>query len=176
MSIPRISSIVAGESVHSGDEIPNINPSNLEDVIASQVVADESVVSDAVGAAADALPEWSSATPWQRAEVLDRAGSEVLERADELGDLLAREEGKTQPEARGEVVRAGQILKYYAGVALQPHGQALDSVRPGIDVTVTREPVGVVGVITPWNFPIAIPAWKIAPALAFGNRSRRTRT
>ena len=73
------------------------------------------------------------------------------------------------PEARGEVVRAAQILKYFAGVALQPHGQALDSVRPGIEVTVTREPVGVVSVITPWNFPIAIPAWKIAPALAFGN-------
>ncbi len=101
--------------------------------------------------------------------MLDRAGSEVMARADELGDLLAREEGKTYPEARGEVVRAGQILKYFAGVALQPHGQALDSVRPGIEVTVTREPVGVVSVITPWNFPIAIPAWKIAPALAFGN-------
>ena len=78
-------------------------------------------------------------------------------------------EGKTLIEARGEVVRAGQILKYYAGSALQPHGQALDSVRPGVEVTVTREPVGVVTAITPWNFPIAIPAWKIAPALAYGN-------
>ncbi len=115
-------------------------------------------------AAADAaFAAWSRTTPWQRAEVLDRAGTEVMARADELGDLLAREEGKTYPEARGEVVRAGQILKYFAGVALQPHGQALDSVRPGIEVTVTREPVGVVSVITPWNFPIAIPAWKIAP-------------
>jgi aldehyde dehydrogenase (NAD+) len=101
--------------------------------------------------------------------VLDKAGTEVLARADELGDLLAREEGKTLPEARGEVVRAGQILKYFAGAALAPHGHVLDSVRPGVDVSVTREPLGVVSVITPWNFPIAIPAWKIAPALAFGN-------
>jgi len=124
---------------------------------------------EAIEAARAAFPVWSATTPWQRAEVLDRAGTEVLARADELGDLLSREEGKTLPEGRGEVVRAGQILKYFAGAALQPHGQALDSVRPGIDVTVTREPVGVVSVITPWNFPIAIPAWKVAPALAFGN-------
>jgi len=138
-------------------------------VVAVASVADADVARAAVAAAAEAFATWSATTPWQRSEVLDRAGSEVMARADELGDLLAREEGKTLPEARAEVVRAGQILKYFAGVALAPHGQALDSVRPGIEVVVTREPVGVVSVITPWNFPIAIPAWKIAPALAFGN-------
>jgi alpha-ketoglutaric semialdehyde dehydrogenase len=164
-----LTSVVAGEAVVGSEERPDVNPSDLADVVVVASVAGADVARDAVGAAEAAFPAWSRTTPWQRAEVLDRAGTEVLARADELGDLLAREEGKTLPEARGEVVRAAQILKYFAGVALQPHGQALDSVRPGIEVTVTREPVGVVSVITPWNFPIAIPAWKIAPALAFGN-------
>lgn len=132
-------------------------------------MAGADVAGEAVSAMHAAFGEWSRTTPWLRAEVLNRAAAEVIDRADELGDLLAREEGKTSPEARGEVVRAGQILAYYAGTALQPHGLALDSVRPGIEITVTREPVGVVCVITPWTFPIAIPTWKIAPALAFGN-------
>jgi len=162
-------SIVGGDAVTGGEESFDVNPSDTSDVVLATAHADADVASQAVAAARAAFPAWSSTTPWQRAEVLDRAGSEVLARADELGDLLAREEGKTLPEARGEVVRAAQILKYFAGAVLQPHGQALDSVRPGIDVTVTREPVGVVSVITPWNFPIAIPAWKVAPALAFGN-------
>jgi len=169
MPSPSITSIVAGQPVPGVIDRPDVNPSDLADVVTVASVADANLAREAVAAAADAFGSWSATTPWQRAEVLDRAGSEVLARADELGDLLAREEGKTLPEARGEVVRAGQILKYYAGVALAPHGQALDSVRPGIEVVVTREPVGVVSVITPWNFPIAIPAWKIAPALAFGN-------
>ena len=169
MSTRRLTSVIAGTVVEGGDIRPDINPSDVGDVVAEVSVGGPEVAQAAVAVAADAFASWSRTTPWQRAEVLDRAGTEVLARADELGDLLAREEGKTHPEARGEVVRAAQILKYFAGVALQPHGQALDSVRPGIEVTVTREPVGVVSVITPWNFPIAIPAWKIAPALAFGN-------
>ena len=169
MSRRLLTSVVAGRAVEGVDLRPNINPSDLDDVVADASIGGADVASAAIAAASEAFPAWSRATPWQRAEVLDLAGSEVMARADELGDLLSREEGKTYPEARGEVVRAGQILKYYAGVAMQPHGQALDSVRPGIEIAVTREPVGVVSIITPWNFPIAIPAWKIAPALAFGN-------
>jgi aldehyde dehydrogenase (NAD+) len=169
MSARTLTSLIAGVTVPGGEDRADVNPSDLSDVVAVASIAGADVAGDAVSAAAAAFGVWSRTTPWQRSEVLDRAGSEVIARADELGDLLAREEGKTYPEARGEVVRAGQILKYYAGVALQPHGQALDSVRPGIEITVTREPIGVVSVITPWNFPIAIPAWKIAPALAFGN-------
>jgi aldehyde dehydrogenase (NAD+) len=164
-----LTSVVGGEAVRGGDERPDLNPSDVSDVVAVAEVGDADVARSAVAAAAQAFGAWSTTTPWERSSVLDRAGTEVMARADELGDLLAREEGKTYPEARGEVVRAAQILKYFAGTALQPHGLALDSVRPGIEVTVTREPVGVVSVITPWNFPIAIPAWKIAPALAFGN-------
>jgi aldehyde dehydrogenase (NAD+) len=96
-------------------------------------------------------------------------GSELLARKDELGALLAREEGKTLPEGVAEVARSGQIFKFFAGEALRIQGELLASVRQGVQVDVTREPVGVVGIIAPWNFPFAIPAWKIAPALAYGN-------
>ncbi len=91
--------------------------------------------------------------------MLDFIGDEILARCRELGELLSREEGKTLPEVIGEVARAGQIFKFFAG-------EALASVRPGISVDVTRAPFGVVGLITLWNIPITIPAWKIAPALA----------
>jgi len=104
-----------------------------------------------------------------RADLLDKVASTIMARAAELGELLSREEGKTLPEGKGEVMRAARIFRYFAGEAIRRHGQTLDSVRPGIDVETHREPLGVVGLITPWNFPIAIPAWKAAPALAFGN-------
>jgi aldehyde dehydrogenase (NAD+) len=93
----------------------------------------------------------------------------MLARREELGRLLSREEGKTLPEGIGEVARAGNIFKFFAGEVLRRGGELVPSVRPGIDVEITREPVGVVGVIAPWNFPSAIPAWKVAPALAHGN-------
>ena len=99
----------------------------------------------AIGAAAAAFGPWSSTTPQQRADALDRIGSEILARQTELGDLLAREEGKTTPEARGEVGRAGQIFKFFAGEALRAAGELIPSVRPGVTVDVTREPIGVVG-------------------------------
>ena len=93
----------------------------------------------------------------------------MQELEDELGALLSREEGKTLPEGIAEVARSGQIFKFFAGEALRIQGELLASVRQGVQVDVTREPVGVVGIIAPWNFPFAIPAWKIAPALAYGN-------
>ncbi|MBL8582103.1 MAG: aldehyde dehydrogenase family protein, partial [Rhizobiaceae bacterium] len=94
---------------------------------------------------------------------------EILARKDEIGRLLSREEGKTLPEGIGETIRAAPIFDFFAGEALRLAGEAIPSVRPGVGVEVTREAVGVVGIITPWNFPIAIPAWKIAPALCYGN-------
>lgn len=163
-----LSSIVGGERI-TGSGNANINPSNLKDVVSEYGHIDAQVAQQAIAAAKAAFPIWAATTPWQKAEILDRAGTEILARADELGDLLSREEGKTLVEAKGEVVRAGQIFKYFAGVVMQPHGHALESTRPGVEVQVTREPLGVISVITPWNFPIAIPAWKIAPAIAFGN-------
>jgi acyl-CoA reductase-like NAD-dependent aldehyde dehydrogenase len=145
------------------------NPSDTREVVAEYARADRNQTELAVRAAADALPSWSQSTPQRRADVLDMIGSELLARKDELGALLAREEGKTLPEGVAEVARSGQIFKFFAGEALRIQGELLASVRQGVQVDVTREPVGVVGIIAPWNFPFAIPAWKIAPALAYGN-------
>jgi aldehyde dehydrogenase (NAD+) len=145
------------------------NPSDTREAVAEYARADRSQAELAIRAAAEALPQWSHSGPQRRADALDQIGSELLARKDELGNLLAREEGKTLPEAIGEVARAGNIFKFFAGEALRIAGETMASVRPGIQVDVTREPVGVVGLIAPWNFPFAIPAWKIAPALAYGN-------
>ena len=147
----------------------NLNPSNTDDVVGEYAQADAAQALAAVAAAKAAFPAWRAATPQVRADALDRIGTEILARKEELGRLLSREEGKTLPEGIGEATRAGQIFKYFAGQALSFGGELLPSIRPGVSVEVTREPLGVVGLITPWNFPIAIPAWKIAPALAYGN-------
>ena len=160
---------IAGEWVDGKDGAANINPSDTRDVIDEYARADAMQAAAAIAAATAAQPRWAAVTPQRRFEVLDGVGSEILARQAELGDLLAREEGKTLAEAVGEVVRAGQIFKFFAGEALRTGGELLPSIRPGLSVEITREPVGVVSIITPWNFPIAIPAWKIAPALAHGN-------
>src|SRR5450755_2801362 len=153
---------IAGEWVGGNAVNRNINPSNTDDVVGEYARADRGDVERAIAAAAAAFPKWSLATPQERFDALDRIGGEILARRDELGRLLSREEGKTLTEGIGEAGRAGYIFKFFAGEALQ-------SVRPGVEVEMTREPVGVIALITPWNFPIAIPAWKIAPALAYGN-------
>lgn len=161
--------LIDGQWSTTGATSVNLNPSDTSDVIGEFAQANASSAESAVHAAAAALPAWAALTGQRRGEILDRAGSELLARSAELGDLLAREEGKTLAEGSAEVARAGQILKFHAGEAVRNAGVLVDSVRPGVEVSVTREPVGVVSVITPWNFPIAIPAWKIAPALAYGN-------
>jgi acyl-CoA reductase-like NAD-dependent aldehyde dehydrogenase len=160
---------IAGEWVAGSGATPNVNPSDLSDVIDEYAVGDATAVDRAVLAARAAFPKWSLATPQQRFDALDMVGTELLARREELGELLSREEGKTLPEGIGEVARAGSIFKFFAGEALRTGGEVVPSVRPGLGVEITREPVGVVGLIAPWNFPIAIPAWKIAPALAYGN-------
>ncbi|ABG30513.1 aldehyde dehydrogenase family protein [Roseobacter denitrificans] len=161
--------LIAGAWVSGTDQSDNINPSDLSDTIGQYARADAAQVGDAVDAARDALPKWAHASPQVRADLLDAIGIAILAQKDDIGRMLAREEGKTLAEAVGETVRAAQIFRFFAGEAIRLAGDAIASVRPGIDVNVTREPVGVVGLITPWNFPIAIPAWKIAPALAYGN-------
>jgi len=160
---------IAGEWQAGGDASPNRNPSDLSEVVGEYARADGGQAQAAIKAARAAFPKWSMSSPQERFDLLDKAGSTILARREELGALLSREEGKTLPEGIGEVVRAGQIFKFFAGEALRITGDKVASVRPGVEVEVTREPVGVVGLITPWNFPIAIPAWKIAPALAYGN-------
>jgi aldehyde dehydrogenase (NAD+) len=161
--------LINGESVAGDAQGESINPSNLDEVVARYPKGGEAEVDQAVKAARAAFPGWSQASPEVRSDVLDKAGTLIMSRAKDLGALLSREEGKTLAEGTGEVMRAARILKYFAGEALRRHGQTLDSTRPSIDVETHREAVGVFGLITPWNFPIAIPAWKSAPALAFGN-------
>jgi aldehyde dehydrogenase (NAD+) len=161
--------LINGEPVAGGADGESLNPSNLDDVVARYPKGGAREVDEAVKAARTAFPAWSQASPEVRSDVLDKAGALIMSRAKELGTLLSREEGKTLAEGTGEVMRAARILKYFAGEALRRHGQTLDSTRPSIDVETHREAIGVFGLITPWNFPIAIPAWKSAPALAFGN-------
>ena len=160
---------IGGKWVPGARYTPNINPSNLADVIGEYAQADAIQVDAAVRAAQEAFPGWSTSSIQARSDALDKIGSEILSRKDELGTLLARDEGKVKSEATGEVVRAGYIFKFFAGECLRLAGDVLPSIRPGVSIEITREPIGVVGLITPWNFPIAIPAWKTAPALAFGN-------
>lgn len=161
--------LIGGEWTPGHTYNPNLNPSNLGDTIAGYTQGDASHARAAVAAATAAFPAWATGSIQARCDALDKIGTEILARKEELGTLLAREEGKTRAEGIGEAARAGQIFKFFAGECLRLTGETVPSVRPGIGVEITREPVGVVGLITPWNFPIAIPAWKIAPALAYGN-------
>jgi aldehyde dehydrogenase (NAD+) len=160
---------IAGEWAAASDGAENINPSNTGDVVGVYSRASTDDAQRAIAAARAAFPAWSRSSIQERHDILKRVGDEILARREEIGRMLAREEGKTLPEAMGETARAGQIFDFFAGECLRLAGEKIPSVRPGIEVEVTREPLGVVGIITPWNFPIAIPAWKIAPALAYGN-------
>lgn len=161
--------LIDGKWLEAQEAVINVNPSDLSDVLGHAALSGASEIETAISAAHAAAPGWAASTPQQRFDVLDFIGTEILARKQELGTLLSREEGKTLPEGIGEVARAGQIFKFFAGEALRQRGDKLASVRPGVEVEVTRSPLGVVGLITPWNFPIAIPAWKVAPALAYGN-------
>lgn len=165
----HFANVIAGEATPAAEASRNINPSDTDDMIgefASGTRADAEV---AIAAAKAAFPAWSQSNPQLRHDILKKASDEVLARKDELGQVLSREEGKTLPEGIGEAMRAGQILAFFAGETLRLNGEVVTSIRPGVGIEITREPVGVIGMITPWNFPIAIPAWKIAPALAYGN-------
>jgi aldehyde dehydrogenase (NAD+) len=169
MTTTRLHHIVGGERIEHGPDQRDVSPSDTGDVVAEWNAADAALAEQAIAAASAAAPAWAGTTGARRGEILAVAAAELDRRADELGRVLAREEGKTLPEATAEVRRAAQILSFHGGQAIRNDGMLVDSVRPGVEVSVTREPLGVVSVITPWNFPIAIPAWKIAPALAYGN-------
>ena len=161
--------LIDGAWVGGGELVANLNPSDTAEVVGEYSFATAAQAQDAIAAARAAFPAWAHGAIQVRADMLDRIGTEILARSAELGQLLSREEGKPLAEGIGEVVRAGNIFKFFAGEVLRSGGETLPSVRPGIQVEISREPVGVVALITPWNFPIAIPAWKIAPALAYGN-------
>jgi acyl-CoA reductase-like NAD-dependent aldehyde dehydrogenase len=147
----------------------NVNPSDTRDVIGRYARSNADSVDAAVDAARRAQPGWARTSPQRRADLLEAVAHGILADLDRLADLLAREEGKTLAEAKGEVTRAAHIFRFFAGEATRMRGERQPSTRPGVIVNIHREAVGVVGIITPWNFPIAIPAWKAAPALAYGN-------
>ena len=160
---------IGGEWIAAANAAPDINPSDVGDVVGEYARASRADADMAIAAAKAAVPACGRMTPQARADALKTIGDEVIARRDELGRLLSREEGKPLADGVAEVVRAGQIFSFFAGEALRLVGEKVASTRPGVTVEITREPVGVVSLITPWNFPIAIPAWKIAPALAYGN-------
>lgn len=160
---------IAGAWETGGDSIENRNPSDISDLIGHYAQADGAALDRALGAARDAQPKWEATGLEARQSVLMAIGTELMARAEQLGTLLSREEGKPLAEGKGEVYRAGQFFTYYAAEVLRQIGDNADSTRPGIEVDMRREAVGVVAIISPWNFPTATAAWKIAPALAFGN-------
>ncbi|MBL0929068.1 MAG: aldehyde dehydrogenase family protein [Alphaproteobacteria bacterium] len=161
--------LIGGEWKAGANEGKDVNPSNTNEVVGTYAQGAAPDVDGAGEPAKAGVPAWSRSNPQVRYEILKKASDEVLARREELGTLLSREEGKTKAEGIGEATRAGQILAFFAGETVRFGGESVPSIRPNIGVEMTREPVGVVGMITPWNFPIAIPAWKMAPALAYGN-------
>ena len=160
---------IAGAWVAGEKAVENRNPSDVSDLIGLYAQASVTQLHEAAAAARDAQPIWAATGLEARAAVLDSIGRELMSRSAELGRLLSREEGKPLAEGVGEVYRAGQFFTYFAAEVLRQLGETADSVRPGIEIAVTREPLGTVAIISPWNFPMATAAWKIAPALAFGN-------
>ena len=160
---------IAGEWVAGATEIANINPSDLSDTVGLYAQADATQLQNALDAAATAQIAWNKTGLEKRYTALMNIGNELIANCEQLGTLLAREEGKPQVEGKGEVYRSGQFFTYYAAEVLRQIGDNADSVRDGIEVDVRREPVGIVAIISPWNFPMATAVWKIAPALAFGN-------
>ncbi|MEO9819509.1 MAG: aldehyde dehydrogenase family protein [Paracoccaceae bacterium] len=160
---------IAGEWVAGGSEIENRNPSDLSDLVGMFAQATPDQLDATLDQAKHAQAEWAAYGIERKYNVLMAIGTEMMDRAEELGTLLSREEGKPFAEGKGEVYRAGQFFTYYAAETLRQMGDTADSVRDGIEIDVRREPVGVVAVISPWNFPTATASWKIAPALCYGN-------
>ena len=160
---------IGGEWVAGPNEIENRNPSDLSDLIGMYAQASGDQLEQALDQAKIAQAEWAAYGIERKYNVLMAIGTEMMARAEELGTLLSREEGKPLAEGKGEVYRAGQFFTYYAAETLRQMGENADSVREGIEVDVRREAVGVVAIISPWNFPTATASWKIAPALCYGN-------
>ena len=169
MSNEVFQNYINGQWVGSSAVIENINPSDTSDVVGHYAKATSEDCLAAIAAANAAFAGWSQSGLEQRKQVLDFIGAELIARSAEIGEILAREEGKTRAEGVGEVYRSGQFFQYYGAETLRLMGENTQSVRPGVDVEVHREALGVIGIVTPWNFPLAVAAWKVAPALAYGN-------
>lgn len=160
---------IAGRSVSGPAAFEQRNPALPDDLRVEGPEAAPDLAAEAVAAAKGAVDELASAGIEPRSDALARIGRTLTAEADRLALLIARETGKTLGDSKGEVMRAARLFDFFAGETLRNVGERFASTRPGATVEVDYAPVGVVAAITPWNFPIAIPAWKIAPALAFGN-------
>lgn len=166
----QLRSYIAGDWRNgAGDELVSVNPTRPHEIVAHGTAATHEDLNDAVAAARAVSPNWACRTLHDRGAVLSRAADVVAANVDKWGRELTREEGKPLAEARGEVARAAQILRYFSVAGDRQYGSVYSSPRVGEQILLVRRPVGVVAVITPFNFPIAIPAWKIAPALVYGN-------
>lgn len=166
----RLQSYVAGNERAGNRIVQDTNPARPDEVVAEVALADAALAAEACEAAARAFPGWRRTPAPARGEILRKAADLLEQRAEQVGRDLTREMGKTLPEGIGKTRRAVQVLRYFAGQCLEPDGETFPSHSPSTALLYARrEPVGVVAAITPWNFPIAIPAWKIAPALAYGN-------
>src|SRR5579871_6070543 len=155
--------------LREGRELELRNPANLDEVLGRGHLATKEHAEAAISAASKALREWSSTPAPKRGEIVERAADILKAELDDIARLLTREEGKAFVEAKGEVYRAYNVLNYTAGQSRRLGGVTIPSELPRNFAYTMRQPLGVVALITPWNFPIAIPAWKIAPALVAGN-------
>lgn len=168
-TIPTGAHLINGEWVQSGSTAVSANPARPDQPVGEYSAGDAGTASDAIAAAVDAKRAWRDAGFKQRAAVLERAAVLFEERADDLAAILTLEEGKTLAESRGEAMASAETCRYQAAVIKMSRESIYPSAKPGETIRTLRAPLGVVGVITPWNFPVLIPVWKIAPALAAGN-------
>jgi acyl-CoA reductase-like NAD-dependent aldehyde dehydrogenase len=168
---PRYLNFIDGEwrPCRSGRTFADVNPADTRDTIGLLQDSGPEDVDGAVAAALRAHAAWAATPAPVRGKFLLRAAQQLETRSGDIADLLSREEGKTLAEAKGEVTRAVRIVEYFAGEGARLSGATIPSERPRVFMYTVRQPLGVVGLIAPWNFPIAIPAWKIAPALVSGN-------
>ncbi len=161
--------LICGEWTTSEETAENINPSDPSDILSTFYKASLSQVNDTIDFAHEAQKQWSQSPMTLREEVLNDIAKKLLDNKEYYGEVLAREAGKPIKEATDEVVKSAEFFSYFAAEASRNKGAFMDSPRNNVDIEIINEPVGVIGVITPWNYPLAIPAWKIAPALAYGN-------
>lgn len=161
--------LINGQWRADGSAFETFSPSDLSEQVGTYYAATHDMAEEALAAARGALETWGRSNIQQRSDILRKTGDILLATAQDMGRMLAREEGKILPDAVGEAIRAAQVFHFFSGEALRHPGTSQASLRPGHSVRVDYEPVGVCLIVTPWNFPVAIPAWKIAAALAFGN-------
>lgn len=160
---------VCGEWIQSEEIEENINPSNPKEIVCSFYKGHYEQIFQAINSADEVQKQWKNSSIFQRQEILQDIADKLLENKDYYGEVIAKEAGKPIKEAIDEIAKSAEFFSYFAHESIRMKGASMDSPRANVDIEIIPEPIGVVGVITPWNYPLAIAAWKIAPALAYGN-------